>query len=440
MEAVRRIRFSLRVKLALVSLVLLALPWTGAWYVNEVERFLLEGQEQTLLATARAVATALHERPRLIADEDAEVAAILSGLQRASSRILVVNRSSHLVARTGSLKRADGAAPEAPWWQPLVGWLVKRPTEDFTDPLSEDLLASGPDVAAALQGTPGTRTRRTQDDRAVVMSAAHPIWSGEDVVGAVIAEETTNPIASMRSAALERLLLVTLASFAGVAALLIAYATRLSVRIRRLRDEAESAIDARGRITRLAAGSDAADEIGDLSRSFSAVLQRLGQHHAYLESMAGRLSHELRTPIAVVRSSLENLKLASDVLGFDGYEILNASDAESAQQAPHETELGPDQLRQARRVLAFEPRAKRFGPEQRLCHDLQYHHFCTSFSAQSLNLAGRTRAYARSGRLWNRGWFRQRFGQQPSASEQSAHHRAHGHGQLVGCVLVTAFL
>jgi dedicated sortase system histidine kinase len=312
MEAVRRIRFSLRLKLALVSLVLLALPWTGAWYVNEVERFLLEGQEQTLLATARAVATALHERPRLIADEDPEVAAILSGLQRASSRILVVNRNSHLVARTGSLKRVDGASPEAPWWQPLVGWLVKRPTEDFTDPLSEDLLAGGPDVAAALQGTPGTRTRRTQDDRAVVMSAAHPIWSGEDVVGAVIAEETTNPIASMRSAALERLLLVTLASFAGVAALLIAYATRLSVRIRRLRDEAESAIDARGRITRLAAGSDAADEIGDLSRSFSAVLERLGQHHAYLESMAGRLSHELRTPIAVVRSSLENLKLASE--------------------------------------------------------------------------------------------------------------------------------
>jgi signal transduction histidine kinase len=36
----------------------------------------------------------------------------------------------------------------------------------------------------------------------------------------------------------------------------------------------------------------------------------LSQHHQYLESMASRLSHELRTPIAVVRSSLENLKLA----------------------------------------------------------------------------------------------------------------------------------
>ena len=310
----RRLRFSLRAKLALVTLVLLALPWAGALYVNEVERFLLEGQEQTLLATARAVATALHERPHLLRPEreDAEVTAILAGVQRSSSRIWVVNRNLHVLARAGTLKRPDVAAAEAPWWQPLVGWLIQHPTEDFTEARPEDMLTGGGDIGAALQGTPATRTRRTPDGRAAVMSAAYPIWSGDEVVGAVVAEETTNPIASLRSSALERLLLVTLASFAGVAALLIAYATRLSVRIRRLRDEAESAIDARGRITRLAAGSDAGDEIGDLSRSFSAVLERLAQHHAYLESMADRLSHELRTPIAVVRSSLENLKLAPE--------------------------------------------------------------------------------------------------------------------------------
>jgi len=34
----------------------------GYNYVREMERFLLEGQEQALLATARAVATALHDR------------------------------------------------------------------------------------------------------------------------------------------------------------------------------------------------------------------------------------------------------------------------------------------------------------------------------------------------------------------------------------------
>ena len=71
--------------------------------------------------------------------------------------------------------------------------------------------------------------------------------------------------------------------------------------------DAAEAIDARGRVTRLLTASEAGDEIGDLSRSFTTVLSRLSRYTAYLEGMAGRLSHELRTPIAVVRSSLENL-------------------------------------------------------------------------------------------------------------------------------------
>jgi dedicated sortase system histidine kinase len=314
--APRRLRFSLRVKLALVLLALLGLPWAGLLYVNEVERFLLEGQQQSLLAVARAVATALHERPQLLASasgRDDEVDAILLGLQRTSSRIWVVDRRYQVIAAAGSLRRPAEVASEARWWQPafslLFGWLIPRPTEDFIESQPEDVLATGPDVAAALQGTPATRTRRTRDGRAVVMSAAHPIWNGDEVAGAVVTEETTNSVMSVRSAALENLLLVTLGVFAAAAVLLMAFATRLSVRIRRLRDEAESAIDTRGRIAHLAAGSEAGDEIGDLSRSFSAVLERLAQHHDYLESMAGRLSHELRTPIAVVRSSLENLKL-----------------------------------------------------------------------------------------------------------------------------------
>jgi len=148
----------------------------------------------------------------------------------------------------------------------------------------------------------------------VVISAAHPIWNGDEVAGAVVVEESTNPILSVRSQALERLLVLTLAVFAVAAAVLIWFATRISTRIRRLRDEAETAIDARGRLahphSRLLTAQDAGDEIGDLSRSFSTMLGKLSQHHAYLESMASRLSHELRTPIAVVRSSLENLKLA----------------------------------------------------------------------------------------------------------------------------------
>lgn len=353
-------RVSLRAKLALVALTLLVLPVVGVLFVNEMERVLLEGQERTLVATARAVATALHDRPQLLearpaVEEDTaerlrreaevelqalvdgksandtaaplrltdeatarggrqEIEAILRGIERSASRVWVVNRRYQVLALAGSLKRGKTVS-QSGWRDALsgtIGWLIRRPTEDFAASLPDDVLATGREITSALQGAPGTRARPTPDGRAVVLSAAHPVWAGDKVIGAVVVEETTNPVLSLRSAALERLLLLTLAAFAAVAGALIVFATRLSMRIRRLRDEAESALDARGRVARLAAGSTAGDELGDLSRSFSTMLERLAQHHAYLESLAGRLSHELRTPIAVVRSSLENLKLASD--------------------------------------------------------------------------------------------------------------------------------
>ena len=92
---------------------------------------------------------------------------------------------------------------------------------------------------------------------------------------------------------------------------LAVFASRISIRLSRLRDEAERAIDQHGRVVG-AIGDDAGgDEIGDLARSFASLLERLRLYNDYLERLARRLSHELRTPIAVVRSSLDNLAHAT---------------------------------------------------------------------------------------------------------------------------------
>jgi dedicated sortase system histidine kinase len=219
-----------------------------------------------------------------------------------------VSRDYRVLALAGSLKRADLPEPSA--LQRALGWLLAPPTEDFNDAIAEDAVAAGREVTAALQGAASTRTRAARDGLAVIVSAAHPIWVGDEVQGAVVVEETTNRIASLRSQALERLLVATLAAFGLAAAVLLWFATRISSRIRRLAGEAEAAIDARGRVTHLTTASQASDEIGDLSRSFTTVLERLARYNAYLEALAGRLSHELRTPVAVVRSSLENLHAA----------------------------------------------------------------------------------------------------------------------------------
>jgi len=48
------------------------------------------------------------------------------------------------------------------------------------------------------------------------------------------------------------------------------------------------------------------DELGDLSRSISSMLQRLNQHTRYLERMPDTLAHELSNPLNVVNSSIDN--------------------------------------------------------------------------------------------------------------------------------------
>jgi signal transduction histidine kinase len=113
-----------------------------------------------------------------------------------------------------------------------------------------------------------------------------------------------------RNRAFERLFSIVLATLLIGSVALTLYASRLSARIRRLRDEAEAAIDEHGRVRGAVAASAAGDEIGDLSRSFSSVISRLAQYASYQQNMASRLSHELRTPVAVVRSSLDNLRLS----------------------------------------------------------------------------------------------------------------------------------
>jgi len=87
------------------------------------------------------------------------------------------------------------------------------------------------------------------------------------------------------------------------------FASRLGARIRRLRDAAERALDREGRVTPFPV-TRSRDEVGDLTRSFASLLDQVAAYTDYLRSLSGKLSHELNTPLAIVRTSLDNLDSA----------------------------------------------------------------------------------------------------------------------------------
>ena len=266
-----------------------------------------------------------------------EIENIIRGMRRSSSRIRVVDQHQRVLASAGNIRDTEG-----PWsvdpgrsqdrdsylpgfvgqtlriiekrlFYPIYDRLLTRPSQYFIDELEHSTQLMGtelsPALTSALAGQPSSQWRLTSDKAAVILSAAYPIYIDDIVMGGVIAEETTNGIRTMRNRALEKLFNVIVAVMTlGTLALFI-FASRVSSRIRKLRNQAEQAIDEQGRVSTKLVASTNRDEIGDLSRSLANIVGRLGGYTNYLESMSSRLSHELRTPVTIVKSSLENMSM-----------------------------------------------------------------------------------------------------------------------------------
>ncbi|MDE0004330.1 MAG: ATP-binding protein [Rhodospirillaceae bacterium] len=168
-------------------------------------------------------------------------------------------------------------------------------------------LGRGP-LKSILEGSAVTAWFARGGDASAVVTAGAPIMRGDEQLGAVILEQGSDSILTLTNAALVRLLSVTFLAMLIVAAGLLSYATVLSFRVRRLSRAAETALGPKGEIRASLPGRRASDEIGDLARSFSDLLNRLRDYTAYLTTLKAKLTHELRTPLAVASTSLENLE------------------------------------------------------------------------------------------------------------------------------------
>src|SRR3954462_14951974 len=180
-----RFAFSIRAKLAIVALVLLVIPWVGYNYVKTIERLLRENQVQAVVANARAVATALQDRPRLIelrasettgTSEDPpraasdEIKFLVTGLARAGSRIWIVDRRLQLVATAGNLDQPAAVPNEDLAFGPLehavravlrtVFERVQRPSTAVTEEIiPNDVVFGGREIERPLYGTASWRWR-----------------------------------------------------------------------------------------------------------------------------------------------------------------------------------------------------------------------------------------------------------------------------------------
>ena len=254
-----------------------------------------------------------------------EIDRIVAGMGHNNSRIQIVDRGGRVLLTVGDIQSATGLnvssriedAQTNKYWlyiqnkilNPIYYQILTKPSNDFIDDLYSDVTRAGAHIDSALKGTALTQFRTLAGGETRLLEAAHPILANGEVIGAVVVDQNMNGLRTFRNQALETLFNTILGVMLLVTLGLFFSASRISSRIRSLRNQAERIIDDTGRVQNTIVASRSSDEIGDLSRSFSNIVERLTQHTSYLENMSSRLSHELRTPVTVVRSSLENLGL-----------------------------------------------------------------------------------------------------------------------------------
>ena len=139
--------------------------------------------------------------------------------------------------------------------------------------------------------------------------AESPIYDRDhrNVIGNLTATETADRWSRLRDRAMTQMLNFTLITSAVAVIAMFTFAAWLALRLSRLRRASESALTREGLVTTFPE-TNAPDELGDVARGFSTLLGRLNEYTGYLRTLAGKLAHEIRTPVTIVRSSLENLE------------------------------------------------------------------------------------------------------------------------------------
>jgi signal transduction histidine kinase/CheY-like chemotaxis protein len=320
------------VRLLAFNLVAVFLPVGGILYLDVYEQELLRAQERSLIQQARLVAAAL-ARDEALSEADAQ--ALLARLDdRGDARLRVYDARGALIADTNRIRphvaampagEADGVTAERPVRGRLlyrVGVWLARAREalggairsrlafrarEGIPPREADNRTVAPEVHRALAGGYGAATRPTPGQRSLTLSSAVPVRSAGDVIGAVVASQSTFRILQALYSVRLRVFEIVIAALAVAAFLSVLLSTTIVRPLVRLRRAAAVLIDPASRTDLVLPGSDRRDEIGDLARALEDMTRRLESHVRLLESFAADVSHEFRNPLASIRTAAEML-------------------------------------------------------------------------------------------------------------------------------------
>jgi signal transduction histidine kinase len=222
-----------------------------------------------------------------------------------STRTLLVDQQGFVLADSGVGQ--EPGTQVTTWLQRLIYRVVAGSRTAVLDDWPEQPVRLGdPFVQQALAGVEAVGWSQDFDTAVVRNAVAVPLELEGGIKGAIVLQSASEGLLLVTNRALGRLLFTTLALTFGLAAGLWFFATRLSQRVRRLSGAVSLAMEDHAEPDLLPLVKEK-DELGELARNNQKLLRAVADYNQYLQTLAGKLSHELKTPLAITRSSLDNL-------------------------------------------------------------------------------------------------------------------------------------
>jgi len=264
----------------------------------------LLGGELAIVALDPAATTALDVALRVMHTASEALRERLRAYAPQGVRISVVDAQGWLLARAGSLLDANAAGnDELP---SFYRWLLAR-NDESAPAYGLPYGMWGNPVDAARAGADQATWFSASAGEPATVRAAVPVMKDSKLIGALAIEQVGEQFLRERDSALTGLLQFSLLATALAIVATLVFAGWLLRRIRRLSIAATTALSPEGRIEQRLPDMKKQDELGDLARSFASLLHRINEYAAYLQTLGSKLSHEFRTPLAIVSSSLDNL-------------------------------------------------------------------------------------------------------------------------------------
>jgi len=306
-------------KIAMFNLVALVVLILGIMFTNPFRHSLLDQQAQMMGNTVQMVADIVSISGDLDAARDI-LAARLSFDER--FELMFVNADGQVLGRMGGTERTDTQrfSERATPISDLLGaiwsgmsFLTRTQTEI---PAEEAFVQIAPTMFERNQaGERASYTYRDTSDGMWIAASAAVIQNNE-ILGAVFLRRNSDDIARMMRIEREQLLqffLIAVVVSVGLSLVLASTIANpladlaMAAELGKRRDARKNSPGGRVRIPDL---SGRPDEIGDLSRAMRGIVNALYDRVEANERFAADVSHEIKNPLASLRSAVGSLRMA----------------------------------------------------------------------------------------------------------------------------------